>query len=211
MSDGFKIYKDLYVDTFVARRNQILPFIDIGNLPSQNYAGNIAYETTTEKIYYNNGSIWQPIDTNVIPTYNYSLVKSIDQIIIPLTPTILTDFSVTPNPPYFDNLGGWNLVTGIFTATNQSIIRVEAYISWKAGISNLGDRTLQIVYKPAVGIPYIAKESTTQADPNTNVETAQDAGISFQVNVGDQCWVQVIHTAPTNLTITAGNHTTIYG
>lgn len=210
---GFKIYRDTYVDTIVSRTNQILPSINSNNLPQQNYAGNIAYETTTQKVYYNNGSIWQPINNGIAPTsnYDYSIVKSIDQTITPATPTILSDFSITPNPPYFDNLGDWDLVTGIFTASVQITIKIEAYIAWKAGITNLGNRTLQIVYRPAAGIPYIAKEATTQADPNTNVETAQDAGISFQMNVGDQCWVQVVHTAPINLVIASGNHTTIYG
>ena len=211
-----KIYIDSYPDTLVVKTNNVLPIIDSTALPPNlinGLGGGIAYDKTTKRVYYNDGTIWKPIASSTPPVSieDYSLIKSGDQTIVPLTPTILSSFSITPDPPYFDNTGDWNLVNGIFTATKPITLRIEAYIAWKAGVSNLGNRTLQLVYKPSAALPIIAKESTTQADANTNVETTQDAGIAFQLNVGDQCWIQVIHDAPLNLVIVSGTHTTVYG
>lgn len=211
-----KVYIDSYPDTLVVKTNSVLPIIDSTALPPNvinGLGGGIAYDKTSKSVYYNDGTIWKPIAASIPPSViqDYSLIKSGDQTILPLTPTIINSFAIAPNPPYFDNTGDWNVGTGIFTATQPITLRIEAYIAWKAGVSNLGNRTLQLVYKPALGIPIIAKESTTQADANTNVETTQDAGIAFQLNVGDQCWTQVIHDAPVNLVIVSGTHTTVYG
>lgn len=210
-----KIWNDLYPDTLITKTNNILPIIDSNHLPPNLYnglGGGIAYDKTTQRVYYNDGSIWKPISNSApIILNDYSLIKSGNQNIIPLTPTIIAPFSSTPNPPYFDTTGGWNTLLGIFTAPQPITLRIEVYIAWQTGISNLGNRTLQIVYKPALGLPIIAKEDTTQADPDTNVETTQTAGIAFQLLTGDQCWVQVLHNAPVNLIIAGGTHTTIYG
>lgn len=211
-----KVYIDSYPDTLVVKTNNVLPIIDSNHLPPNlinGLGGGIAYDKTSKRVYYNDGTIWKPISSAApVPTANdYSLIKNGDQTILPLTPTIINSFSITPDPPYFDTTGDWDTLTGIFTATQPITLRIEAYIAWKAGVSNLGNRTLQIVYKPSAALPIIAKEATTQADANTNVETTQDAGIAFQLNVGDQCWIQVLHDAPVNLVIASGTHTTIYG
>lgn len=211
-----KVVIDSYPDTLVVKTNSVLPIIDSTHLPPNlinGLGGGIAYDKTSKSVYYNDGTIWKPIASSSPPSTveDYSLIKSGNQTILPLTPTIINSFAITPNPPYFDNTGDWDITTGIFTASQPITLKIEAYIAWKAGVSNLGNRTLQIVFKPSAGLPIIAKESTTQADPNTNVETTQDAGIAFELNIGDECWVQVVHDAPVNLVIASGTHTTIYG
>jgi hypothetical protein len=100
---------------------------------------------------------------------------------------------------------------GIYTATEAQTLSIDTDISWKGGVSNLGQRTLQIIYKPFAGLPLVAKEAITQAEPDTQSETCQAACIFLQLQVGDQAWVQVFHTAPMNLIISGGNHTSVCG
>jgi len=211
-SQGFKIYKDQKLDTLRARTDEEIPVIPIPAFRTP-FAGGVLYEPTTQRIYYATGTQWIPINPgggsgNAV---SYSLIKTGEQIILPLTMTIITGWAIAPSPPYHDNTGEWNLVTGVYTAVVASTVSFDVDLSWKAGISNIGNRTLRIIYKPFAGLPLVAKEAITQADPNTNVETTQEAGTFLEMGAGDEAWVEVFHNSNVNLVVTTGNSTTVSG
>lgn len=209
---GFKIYKDQKLDTLRARTDEEIPVIPIPAFRTP-LTGGILYEPTTQRIYYATGTQWIPINPgggsgNAV---SYSLIKLGEQVILPLTTTTITGWSIAPSPPYHDNTGEWNLVTGVYTAALPSSVSFDVDLSWKAGISNIGNRTLRIIYKPFAGLPLVAKEAITQADPNTNVETTQEAGTFLEMEAGDEAWVEVFHNSNVNLVVTTGNSTTVSG
>ncbi|HMP28192.1 MAG TPA: hypothetical protein PKD85_01245 [Saprospiraceae bacterium] len=152
-----------------------------------------------------------PIASSPGASTTFSLLKSGTQSIPPMVNTIINNWVISPNPPYHDNTGKWNLLTGVYTANMALTIYITISLSWLEGISNLGNRAVRIIYKPSVGAPLVAKESVTQADPNTDIATTQETGIALSMNTGDQTWVEVNHTAAVNLTLGAGNTTTISG
>lgn len=142
---------------------------------------------------------------------SFSLLKDINQVILPGVNTILTNWAVVPSPPYHDNTGNWNALTGIYTATTNITLTIDVTMSWLGGISNLGNRVLRIIYQPFAGLPMVAKEAVTQADANTAVATTQEATICLLMDVGDEAWIEVSHSAPVNLTVASGNVTTTSG
>lgn len=152
-----------------------------------------------------------PISSSTGTSKTFSLIKSGNQIVLPNVFTILTGWSIAPNPPYHDNTTNWALVGGIFTATGNVALIINVDISWLGGVSNLGNRTLRVIYQPFLGVPFVAKEAITQADPNTAVDTTQEACTCLLMSAGDEAWIEVRHTAPVNLTVSAGNTTTISG
>lgn len=141
----------------------------------------------------------------------YSILKNGNQSIFPNVNTVLSGWSVAPSPPFSDNTGNWNLITGVYLASQPSTLNISVALSWAGGISNLGNRTVRIIYQPFAGLPFIAKESVTQADPNTNVATTQETAITLKMNIGDEAWIEVRHNAPINLDISGGNTTTCTG
>lgn len=212
-ASGFRIYKDSKLDTLAVRTDEELPVIrsDSFRTPIE---GGILYEPTTQRIYYADGTQWIPITPGGGGPGNatsYSLIKNTEQIIPPLVTTILTNFLVTPDPPYHDLTGGWNIVSGVYTATVNEAVEFDVDLSWKAGISNIGNRTLRIIYKPFAGAPVIAKQAVTQADPNTNVETTQEAGTFLKMMPGDQAWIEVFHNSNVNLIVSSGSSTSVSG
>lgn len=210
---GFRIYKDQKLDTLSVRTDEGLPVIrsDSFRAPIQ---GGILYEPISKQIFYADGTQWIPLTPGGGGGGNstsYSLIKSGEQTILPLTTSILTNFSITPNPPYHDLTGGWNIATGVYTATASETVFFDVDLSWKSGVSNLGNRTLRIIYKPVAAPAIIAKEDITQADPNTNVKTTQQACIFLKMEPGDKAWLEVFHTSNVNLIVATGNPTSVTG
>lgn len=152
-----------------------------------------------------------PLSTISGLSSSFSLIKSGTQNILPTVFTILTNWTNTPSPPYHDNTGEWNLGTGIYKASQTSTLYINLSLSWAGGISNLGNRTCRIIYKPSAGVQFTAKEFVTQADPDTAVATTQELSISLQLATNDEVWIEVSHTSPVNLTVSSGNTTTIAG
>ena len=125
--------------------------------------------------------------------------------------TIIDDWFATPNPPYHENTGQWNLGAGagggIYTATTNQILDIRADISWMGGISNVGTREMQIVYYPGgVGPIFVVCDSVMQASATTSFPTVQSLQNKLRLLSTDQVWVQIRHTAPVALTI-AGDDT----
>ena len=215
---SFRIFKDVPdVDYLRALGQMVVPMIN--PLTAENVlsgvGGGIAYNAQSQQLLYNNGSSWIPLANAGTGSQSdsYALILSNSQNILPFPnpPTVLTGWTSTPSPPYHDNTTSWNLVTGVYTATVPQTFSVEAFIAWSANVSNIGKRTLQIIYKPFLGAPMIAKEVTTQAEPDTTSETPQSAAIFLSLNAGDQVWVEVTQTSAVTLTIAGGNHTSLSG
>jgi hypothetical protein len=142
---------------------------------------------------------------------SYGLVKNGAMAIPDSADTILTTFSSTPTPPYHDQTGSWNLATGVYTASRAQYLMVSADITWVEGISTVGVRVLQIIYKPAIGAPVVAKESITQPNPDRDIQTPQEATIILKLETGDEAWVQVNQTSGISASIYGGNQTCIAG
>lgn len=213
---SFKIFRDEVKNNLRVVGGQILPMINPATAPNliSGVGGGLAYDSTAKKVVYNDGSNWIPLlssgggGSNVT---SYSMFKNGDQTVTSLTTTIITGWSISPSPPYHDNTLGWDMLTGIYTASAPQTLSIDIDISWKGGISNLGRRTLQIVYQPSIGPSIVVTETVTQADPNTAVETSQIATTFIEMDDGDQAWVQVYHDAPINLILAGGNHTVMCG
>jgi hypothetical protein len=213
MSDSFSIIHDSDVRYLTASDNLQIPVASISGLGAP-VKGEVGYNTLDNKIYYANGVIWQPISIGGGGggnTTSFSLVKNSVQIISPTVQTILTDWSSTPQPPFHDQTGNWNLSTGVYTASVLSTLTINACIAWSAGINNLGYRTVNIFYKPVAGLSSILKQTMTQANPSTNVETTQETTTTALMNPGDQIWVSVMHNSNTNLNISNSISTTLSG
>lgn len=209
---GFKIYKDSRYDTVDSTR-----FTQISVTPFNRFEypekGGLLYEPITEQIFYADGTQWLPLmsggggGTSV----SYSIVKSGEQSIPPMADTIVNPWTVLPSPPYHDNTLNWDLGAGVYTATALSTVSFNVNISWKGGISNLGDRTVKVIYKPSLGLPYVAKEATTQADPSTMVDTTQEINATLEMEDGDEAWIEVSHDCNIPLILRQGNTTSVCG
>jgi len=214
MSDSLSIIQDIKTITLSVSGALNIPVSSIVGLGSP-IQGGIGYNIADNKIYYANGFNWLPISIGggggSGNSSSFSLIKSSNQTILPSIPTVLTFWSTTPQPPYHDLTGNWNLATGVFTATVICTLTINACITWSAGISNLGNRTVNIFYKPSAGIATIVKQTMRQANPDTNVETAQETTATILMNIGDSCWVGVMHNAATNLIISNSISTTLSG
>ncbi len=204
MCESSSVVRDSENRYLSASNNLLIPVATIAGLGAP-VKGEIGYNVTDNKIYYANGVQWLPISSGVTPvsgnSSSFSLVKNTVQTILPSTPTVLTSWLDTPQPPFHDQTGNWNLATGVYTATVLSTLTVNVCIAWSAGISNLGYRTVNIFYMPFLGLASIVKQAMTQANPSTNVETTQETTTTMLMNPGDSCWVGVMHNSSTNLTI----------
>lgn len=214
---GIRVIKDTRFDTSQTLYQQSIPFMNSSffppNLVSQVGSG-IAYDTVSKRVYYNNGATWIPLaaaGSGTGASFSYAFIKNSAKTIPPSTPTIVDDWTMVPSPPYHDNTSDWNLITGIYTANAPQTLTLMIDIAWAAGVSNQGSRTLQVIYKPALGIPMVAKQDTTQGEPDTSIETPQEETMALQMNTGDQAWIQVLHTAPTDLILASGNQSSISG
>lgn len=212
---GLKVELDtLDTDT---RADRVLrtPFIRSDLLPpgvDSSVGGGLAYDVLTERPYYSDGFTWFPVGAGVPGTVmSYSQIKDGVQIIPRNIPTILSNWEVTSSSTYH-TIPGWNLTTGVYTAEQRQIITIRADIAWAGGISNLGNRTLRIMYYDIMSATTsMVKEAVTQADPNLKVDTTQEAGIHLSVNAGDQIFVEVEHDAPIPLTVCGGDCTSLAG
>lgn len=209
---NFRVSKNVKVDVSKISSQAQIPVIPTAKF-STPISGGILYEPTFEKIYFGTGTQWKQINGGGGSgnSTSFSLIKSGEEIIIPATDTIISNWTNLPSPPYHDNTSDWDIMSGIYTATESSTLFITVNIAWKAGINNLGDRIVKILYKNGVNPPVVVKESATQADANTSVETTQDTSIALALLIGDQVWVEVRHTSPVNLVISTGNHTSISG
>jgi hypothetical protein len=143
---------------------------------------------------------------------NYSFTAGANQIIAPNIDTPIIMWTTSGGPPVYSTLPQWNLATGTYTASQSEQLYLSACICWAQGISNLGDRSLRIEFRPGGGGPWqIASESTRQGEPKTNVETPQMCDMTLTLSAGDQVRVTVEHSAPFNLQIAGGIHTTLCG
>jgi|GEM_PF-6907052 len=212
---NFRIETDKRLYDARIDRNLLVPIIRSIGLPPPTLPGRggaIAYDEITQRMYYSDGYTWLPIGSGAPGTVDsYSFIKNGDQTILPLTPTTLTNWTIVGSPAYH-TIPGWNLTTGIYTASIKEVLTVEIDVSWAKGISNLGDRTLRIEMKifPAI-LWTIIKEVRTQADPKTNVETTQEATIHVEMQPNDQIRIVVEHDAPVSLDIEENEATSISG
>lgn len=214
---GMRVARDMVADTSTTTETQYLPVINSNAFPPNTLPGvgsALAYDKITKRVYYNNGIIWVPLAVSSSSTgasYSYSFIKDGSKVIVPNTTTIVDNWTIIPSPPYHDNTSDWNLISGIYTASVDQTLSLNLDIAWEGGISNLGVRTVQIIYKPSAGAPMIAKSSSTQADAATNVDTTQETSTILKMFAGDQAWIEVLHTAPVSLTLSTGITNSISG
>lgn len=207
---NYKISRDERLDNVKISESITLPYID-SNTPPGTYAGKIAWDVVTMSPYYSTGSEWLPIGTGAPGTVeSYSHVKGVDQTINPDTPSTITGWVGSGDS--YHTIPQWNLTTGVYQSDASEIVTISVNISWKGGISNLGNRIVRLVkYDALTTATSTVKESVTQADPNNAVDTTQEFQINVKMRVGDLLYVQVEHDAPTPLVIEGGNSTSVCG
>lgn len=213
---GFGIEQDQpRVDTLVVNKNQRLPLITSTSLPPPfelPVGGGLAYDVTTDRVYFSNGSTWQPIATSIPPgtTVTYGFIKGAPQVIGPSSETTVLAWTTAGSATYH-SLPEWNLATGEYTASADVFLFIAANISW-AGGSNQGTRVMRIQYQAGgVGPWTTVKEVDTQADPNASIETTQECQFSLQLTAGDKARVAVFHDAPIAISLAGGNHNSLSG
>lgn len=190
---------------------QIIPIIDSNNLPTP-VAGAIAYDKTTQKLYYSNGTSWVSILTSVsTPVVSYNHVLSANLTIPPRTETMITGWTISPSLTYH-TFPEWNLATGEFTAAEFCYLSLTLGLNWKANVSNLGTRYLRIFYYNATNLTTtMVREASTQADPSAKIATTQELTVHLKLNDGDIVYAVVYHDAPISLIVEGGDNTTISG
>lgn len=219
MSNGFRGFgieresnlTDLKVDRILK-----LPYIDSLNLPRPIEAtdgGGIAYDRTTQRVYYSDGTSWFPIESGGggSSVESYGFIKDGTQFIPTGVESVVSSWQ-TPSGVY-QTLSGWDLTTGVYTAMTMQDISVQANISWSAGVSNLGNRTLKLQHSASgPGGPWTTvKEVITQADPNLNVSTTQEYQFNTRLGAGESLRVAVEHDAPIGLAIEETLETSLSG
>lgn len=194
---SFRLIKDSS-PTFLNSKSQLLPTFTSTNPPPNLIAGiggGIGYDITTKRVYYNNGVMWVPLQAaggGSGSVLSYSLVLETDLNVLPATNPVLAGLAMPT--PFHDETGSWNLSTGVYTASAAQTFSMQVNLTWGPG-SNLGNRTTNIIYKPAVGLPQLVKNVTTQANPSSNVPTNQTVTTFIEMLPGDTAWVEVSHTA----------------
>jgi len=191
-----------------------LPLIDTNNPPPGHYpavGGGLAYDTFTQQPYYSDGFQWLPFNASSSGTVaSYSFIKTTEQNVPTRTDTVIQNWA-TPSSVYH-TIPGWDLVNGVYTASKLEILTLKLNISWKSGITNLGDRYLMIQYLQFGGGTWeTIKEVITQADPNQDVETTQECAIHARIDIGDAVRVVVMQDSPVDIPLTGNNHTSISG
>lgn len=212
---GFGIERDSQVKNLRSTSHlQIPEIISTDNPPGYlpGVGGGIAYDLVTQRPYYSDGFTWFPIGTGTIGTVgSYSFVKDGIQSIPRATDTTIIMWDITSSNVYH-SLPGWNLVTGVYTALIDEVLTLEVNISWSAGVSNLGDRTLKIQHMVfGSGIWTDIKKVRTQADPDLRIQTTQECQIHARISTGDSIRVTVEHDAPIPVSIAEGSCTSISG
>lgn len=213
---GFGLEKDVRAVDIQAISKQLLPYITSNNFPPPHLSGKgggIAYDVTTDRPYYSDGFGWIPIGTGAPGTVkSFSFVKNGDQNIPISINTVVTPWEITSSDTYHDDTIGWDLTTGIYTASTDTILTVYANITWKSGISNLGNRILRVQHMK-LGIPIwnTVKEMSTQADPDVNINTTQECQIHLKISQGDGVRISVFHDSIVPLIISGGSETSVAG
>jgi len=209
---GQRILKDEDLTQLQVKNQLRMPYINSTSLPpayAEKFGGGIAYDVFTNTPWYSDGITWKPFAA-VLPPGNvqsYSFIAGANQVILPNIITVLNKWSIAGPPPVYTTLPQWNLVLGIYTATQLETLYISVCICWAQSISNLGDRSLRIEYQSSGGGGWqIAAESSRQGEPKTDVETPQVVDMNLLLTAGDQVRITVIHTAPINLQIAGGIH-----
>ncbi len=184
-------------------------------IPPETANGITVFDPITQSLFYNKNGSWKLIQDGITGTGatkmdSISMIKVNQQSISPLTNTIITGFTGTPAPYIMPS--GWDPVTGIYTAPSLGFgnhtLDIDINIAWKGGVSNLGNRTLNLIFKKFGGSPIIIKGVSTQADANAAVETTQELStVLADISANDQVWLEVYHNAPIPL-ILSGNYAT---
>lgn len=145
-------------------------------------------------------------------TKAFSFIKLGDQTVNPGTMDVISNWTGVPSPPYHDDTGSWNFLTGRFTALEDGNLLLCCNVAWKQGVSNLGTRLVQIFYTPiSTGVTVLVKQSARQANPNANVQSDQDVSTAIKMFVGDYVELRISHTASIPLIISGGKDTGLCG
>jgi len=212
---GFGIERSTRVRDLRSTNRHQLPEIRSSDPPPGQYpgqGGGIAYDLDTQRPYYSDGYVWLPIGAAASGTVaSYGFIKDGTQSVPTGTETPVTMWEITSSDTYH-TLPGWNLTTGVYTASKSEVLTLEVNVAWAAGVSNLGDRTVRIQYMK-FGVPtwHTIKEASTQADPDINVETTQECQMHAKIDQGDAVRVVVEHDAPGAITVAGGTHSSISG
>ena len=213
---GFKLERDaVRISTTQILDRHHVPIIASNNFPPPTLpgiGGGFAYDSITRRPYYSDGFGWFPIGSNAPGTLeSYSFIKDGNQSIPTSTNTPLSMWEISSSDTYH-NIPGWNLTTGVYTAPSNEVLTLEVKISWASGVSNLGFRILRIQHMK-FGIQGFTtiKEVSTQADPDTSVETTQECQIHLQISQGDTVRVTVEQDSTISIPIAGGNVTSISG
>ena len=206
---SFSVKRDIQGDNLRMFESNVLPIVAAPPFPDNiisGVGGGLIYESNTKSVYYNNGTMWVKLLTaGSLPgsANTYSLALALDMSIPTATSTTITGWSIPTEPPFHEDTSQWNLVTGVYTATSDQSLQVNAEVTWDT--INLGERTLNVIYSPAVGPTVIAKSSTIQPTPANSITTVQNVSVVVKLTTGDQCYVTVSHNAPTNISILGMN------
>lgn len=213
---SLKIIRDENFDGVNVHKINLLPLINSNDLPPPQINGlgsAIAYDIITKQVYYSDGITWLPINNNTGPgtISSYSFIKDGVLSVPSNSATIIKPWSITPSPPY-STLGDWNLTTGVFTSSIIQKVNISAVVTWSSGFSNLGNRTIRLVFfNSSNSTTNTVQQVTIQANPDANENTVQYLNMVVLMHQNDRVWIECQQNSGIPLQIDSGVNTTVAG
>ena len=185
---------------------------EFGGIITSKPGQNLCIDAATDVIDFKDNTL---INFMILPppmvAVSYGHIKDGNQNIATTTATTITDWTIAGSAAYH-TIGGWDLTTGIYTASVSEKFEIDSDITWSGGVSNLGMRTFRIVFfDDSAATTTVIKEVETQADPDINTDTTQHIHFNLQLDASDTVLLEVEHNAPIALTIAGGIRTTMSG
>ncbi len=212
---GFRIEKDLRVDTVINNDSLVMPLIRSNALPEgmiPSIGGAIAYDVVTERPYYSDGYTWFPIAGSATTNLNsFGFLKDGNQTIPNSGITGITSYTTIGSTTY-RTIPQWDLTTGIYTATAIEDLNLSVTVTWASGVTNQGKRFLYVQHRPTAISPWTTvKVIETQADPDIASTTTQEGGIALRLDTGEQVRVASSQNSVLSIPISGGMDTIISG
>jgi hypothetical protein len=197
---GDEIFQNLKVNN-----RFVLPYITSLAPPPALVAtqgGGLAFDYITKRVYYCDGFIWIPLDagggTSTTSFFQYTSANS--RAIPDNTITVLGTLSQTPTniPP--SPIPGFNLGTGVYTATVPVAVDIDCTVSWLG--SNIGRRDIFINKFTSIGaINSVILRTTIEPSSSIIINGTQSAKTIVFLSAGDQLWVSVQQNSGSPVTI----------
>lgn len=214
---GQKIFRDAIFDSTTSINKNLIPNVplpDLLNTPNKfpGEPGRIVYNPVGKSIHYSDGLEWLKLTpgSGGGSINGFMFGKNLDMLIQNNTTIPIDSWSISFSPSY-STIVGWDLGTGVFTASSEGYLMLDVSVTW-SNSPNIGRRVLNIEYKQFPSPFYaIVKQIVIQPPGNNSISMSQMCSATLHLDVEDSVRVSVFQDSGTNLNILQGVVTTISG